>query len=154
MVQHTIHQSTRIVAVARMHDHVHGFVQHQHLIVLMNDVQIHGLGQELKLKYGLWQLHRDHIPRLDLVVALDRHAIHPNVSGFRGGLQLVSGQMRHQVDDEFVHAKRGLPCIRGQSMMLEQLFTRVVILVLKEIHGLEIQGLHHNVVSAVRPSNQ
>ena len=80
VMQDAIHQRTRVIPMAGVHHQIHRLVEHQQVVVLIEDVQIHGLRKQFKLIHRLRQLHRDHILGLHLVVALDRLAIDPHVA--------------------------------------------------------------------------
>ena len=122
VMKHAIHQRARKIAVAGVHNQIHGLVQDQKVVVLVNDVQLHRFWQQLKFKHRLRQLHRHHIRWLDLVVAFDRFSIDPDIARLGRHLKLASGQVGHQIDDEFVHPKGRLTWIRHQPVVLEQLF--------------------------------
>ena len=53
MVENAIDEGTRVIPMAGMHHQIHGLVDHQQIVVLVEDVQIHRLRQQLKFKHRL-----------------------------------------------------------------------------------------------------
>ena len=90
VMQDAIHQRARVIPMARVHHQIHRLVEHQEVVVLIEDVQIHGLRNQFKFIHRLRQLHRDHILGLHLVVALDRLAIDPDVACLGCRLEFVA----------------------------------------------------------------
>jgi len=154
VMQDTVHQRPGVIPVAGMDHEVHGLVEDQHVVVFVDHVQVHRLWEQFKLEDWLRKLHRDHVPRLHLVVALDRRAVDTHVTFFRGCLQLVAREVSDEVDDELVDAQGRLAWVRDEAVVLKQLLPLVLFVQRFVIHGRAIQRCVHVCPSSSVPTSR
>ena len=86
-----------VVAVTWVYDHACGFVDHQQLIVLIDYVERYVLRSDRPVLLRMRQHHCDGLLGLDLVVALDRLAIHPDESRLGGKLYTMARSVWHTI---------------------------------------------------------
>ena len=90
VVEQAVEEGSGEVSVAGM-DHQSGrLVDDDDIVVLVDDVERHGFGQQLGVVRRLGQQHADGVGRLDAVVRLDGFAVDLHAARFGGRLYLVA----------------------------------------------------------------
>ena len=115
-----------VVAVSGMNDQAGRFVNHQQVVVFIDDVQRNVFGFDLHAAALVGHHKGDHIARPDLVVGLDDAVVHPHVFGLDGQLDAVAGSVGEVLGQKLVHAQRRLPAVGLQPEMLVHLLLLVL----------------------------
>ena len=111
-------------------DHQSGrLIDHQEPVILVDDLERHLLGSDLKGHRRTLQSHGDAVERLDLIIRLDRFAIDEDEAGGGCPLDTVAGDLRHHIDEESVDPQRLLPLIRSYGVVLIELVYLLILLV-------------------------
>ena len=94
-------------------------VEHQYVLVLISDVQIHLLGKYLEASAAVRQEYLYLIQGLYFVVGLDDRPVDPNIACVDGQLYAVSGCAFYVCREVLVYAQQALATVYGQAVMLE-----------------------------------
>ena len=114
-----VDQRAAVVAVAGMDHQAGGLVDHQEVVVLIDNVERNRLGLDLDAAPLVGHHEGDHVERLDLVVGLDHLVVHADVTGLDGQLHAVARGVLHMVRKVFVDAQQRLPAVDDHAEMLE-----------------------------------
>ncbi len=125
MPRERIDERTAVVAVSRMHDQSGRLVEHDEVVVLMNDVERNILGDDLHLALGIGHHEGDAVERLHLVTRLHRRAVHQDVSSVGRRLHPASRTVFESHRQVFVYAEHGLTPVYRDGEMLVQLILLV-----------------------------
>ena len=130
MVKKSVDEGTRPVAHAGVHDETRLLVDDDDVVVLIDDVEGYGLGQELQFVWRLGEEDADDVEGLDTVVGLDDTVVHLDAFGLGGGLYFVARDAREVHLQIFVYAQELLAAVDGEAV------------VLVEFRGLKVEVVH------------
>ena len=126
VIQQAVDQRPRPVAHARMHHQAGLFLHHQHILVLIHNVDIQRLRQQFELMGRLRQQHTDLVQRFHTVVGLHSLAVDHNTLGLVRRLYLGT---RHPLQvhlQVLVNAQHRLPTVHHQVVMLVEFLLLIV----------------------------
>ncbi len=115
-----------VVAVAGMDHHAGGFVDHEHVVIFIDDLQRNLLRDDLQAAAPVGHHEADHVAGPDDVVGLDGGLPHPHVAFLEGLLDAVAGGVLEVGGHIFVDPDGRLPRIHFQTEVLEH-FLRLLL---------------------------
>ena len=121
VVRQGVDERALVVAVAGMDHHAGGLVDHEHVVVLVDDVQRDFLRDDLQPTAPVGHHEADHVAGPDDVVGLDGRLPHPHVAFLEGLLDAVAGSVLEVGGHVFVDPHGRLPRIHFQTEVLEHL---------------------------------
>ena len=122
MVGKGVYQSPLIMAVSRMHAHSGRFVDHQHIIILINYVKWNVLRQYLQSPPAIWHHKTDDVARAHDVVGLDDFVTYVHITLFEGLLDAATGSVLKVRGHILVNTHRRLALVNFKPEMFEKFF--------------------------------
>ena len=135
--------------MSRMHNHAGFLVQHQHILILMYNIQRNRFRKDFKTTTLIRHHKRHNIPRTDNVVGLDNLFIYTDILCLDGKLNTMTGGVLHMRREVLVHTHRDLTGSDVKPVMFKHLLLFVLIRHLKDVL-LKIHVLHYSPSSTLR----
>ena len=104
-----------------MDHHPRRLVDHQHVVVFIDDIERDVLRDDLQSAAPVGHHETDHVARADDIVGLDGRLPHPHVAFLEGLLDAVAGRVLEVGGHIFVDPDGRLPRIHFQTEVLEHL---------------------------------
>ena len=114
-----VEQGAGEMAAARVYHQSGRLVDHQYVLILISDVQIHLLGKYLEASAAVRQEYLYLILGLYFVVGLYDRPVDPYIARLDGQLYAVSGCALYVRSEVLVYAQQTLAAVYGQAVMLE-----------------------------------
>ena len=118
VVEEAVEEGACEVAVAGVDDEAGTLVDHENILVLIDDVEGYGLGEHLEVVRRLWEEDADLVTGLDLVVGLGLFAVHEDAACLGGSLDFVARDAFETHEEVFVEAQHGLAFVDKDMMVL------------------------------------
>ena len=115
-----VDEGAAIVAVAGVDHHAGGFVDHQQVLVLIDDVEGNVLGEDLHAAALVGHHEADDVAGTDDRVGLGEFVIDEDIAHLDGELDAVAGGVLGMGGDVFVDPDGGLPLVGDETEMLEK----------------------------------
>ena len=112
-----VDQRAGVVAVSRMDNKTRRLIDHQQVLVLINDIEGNILRDDFEGVPRTRHDDRDHVARLHPVVVLYRHPVHSHVACIGSQLDAVAARMWQTVGQKLVDADRCLLFIGRKTEM-------------------------------------
>ena len=119
-----VHEGAGVVSHARVHHQPCRFVDHQQVIVLIDDVERYVLGHDLRFHTRMVQHQRDHIQGLHPVVAFDRTVVDMDATRLCSALDACAAGVAQVFHQELIHAQERLPLVCHHATMLVECAVR------------------------------
>ena len=104
-----------------MDDHAGGLVDHQHVLVLIDDIQGNVLRKNLHPAALVGHPDRDHVVGTDDGIRLGRGVVQEHIAGLDGKLHPVPGSAFNMSGNEFINPLRRLAFVGDEAVMLEEI---------------------------------
>ena len=104
-------QCVLVVAVSWMNDQTCRFVNHQQIVVLIDDVERNILRRDGEIVRLMIQQHLDNIAGFNAVIGCYRVTIHPHITCVRSRLDTVTAGVGHVLGKVFVYSFLALPFV-------------------------------------------
>ena len=109
-----------IVTMSGMDDESGGFVHHQQVIVLIDDIERYVLRRDGEIMRFMIEQDLYNITRFDAVVGCDRFSVRPHVTRVRSRLDTVAAGVGHVLGKVFVYAFFALPLVHLTAPTLKK----------------------------------
>ena len=114
------------MAVTRMHHHTRLFIKHQHIIILVNNVEWNVLRKDFQSP-SLVRHHKcDDITRTHYIIGLDYFIVHTDVVSLDRKLDSVTRGVLHMGGQILVHTHWSLALVDVKAVVLEHLLLFVL----------------------------
>ena len=142
MIGQGIDQSTMIIAATRVNHQSCWLVDHEQVIVLIDNVERNIFGQDLKHMTRTIHHHRHHITRLDLITALLRLTIDMDISVVGCTLHTVARCSHYPIDEELIDTYWSLSSVGHKAeMFVKPIGSRLTLALLLYVRRLEREQL-------------
>src|SRR5690606_26770806 len=122
-----VDQRTRIIPMARMHDHTCFLIDHKEIIIFKYNIQWDVLWSEQIFIRWMLKKHTYLIKRLDLIIGFYRNVININTTVFCSCLNFITGGVLDEIHQVFINTKWGLPLFCRKSVMLIKLIIILIV---------------------------
>ena len=134
VVRQCVHQSAAMVTHTRVHNHTGSLINHDNVIILIDDIQRYVLWHNLLLTTRIWHHDRYLVERLNLVTRLLRFAVYEDVTTIGSGLNAVSRGVLEAYGEELVETHLRLSLIHRNGEVLIHLITLAITLLHIYVH--------------------
>ena len=142
MIGQGIDQGAMIIAATRVNHQTCRLVDHEQVIVLIDDVERNIFGQDFKHMTRSIHHHRHHITRLYLVAALLWLAIDMDISVVGCTLNTVARCSHYPINEELIDTYWSLPSVGNKAeMLVEPIGSRLTLALLLYVRRLEREQL-------------